>query len=137
MAVDAYPLSWPDNKPRTGFRMRSKFEQSLGRARDALLEELKLLHATHVIVSSNIPVCRDGLPYADAREPADPGVAVYFHYKGRQLCFACDKWMVVRDNLYAVAMTIGAIRGIARWGTGDMIAQAALLATFLMRARLA
>ncbi len=40
------------------------------------------------------------------------------------MCFACDKWDQVEDNLYAIAKTIEALRGIERWGTGDMVEQA-------------
>jgi len=55
------------------------------------------------------------------RQPDDPGVAIYFEYKKRQMCFACDRWRKVEDNLQAVAKTIEALRGVARWGTGDMM----------------
>ena len=34
---------------------------------------------------------------------------------------ACDKWDSIRDNLHAVAKTIEALRGIDRWGTGEMV----------------
>jgi DnaJ-domain-containing protein 1 len=40
------------------------------------------------------------------------------------MCFACDKWDQTYDNIYAVAKTIEALRGIERWGTGDMVEQA-------------
>lgn len=53
--------------------------------------------------------------------PRDPGVAVYFTYKGKQTCFACDRWDRIEHNLRAIFKTIEALRGIARWGTGDMM----------------
>ncbi len=40
------------------------------------------------------------------------------------MCFACDKWQDVYDNIYAIGKTIEALRGIERWGTGDMVEQA-------------
>jgi hypothetical protein len=40
------------------------------------------------------------------------------------MCFACDKWRDVYDNIYAIGKTIEALRGIERWGTGDMVEQA-------------
>jgi hypothetical protein len=67
---------------------------------------------------------QDGLPYANRRAPSDTGAAVYFSYKGRQMCFACDKWQDVYDNIYAISKTIEALRGIERWGAGDMVEQA-------------
>jgi len=67
---------------------------------------------------------RNRLPYAGQRQPDDKGVAVYFTYKDRQMCFACDVWDKVEDNIQAVRKTIEALRGIARWGTGDMMERA-------------
>jgi len=61
---------------------------------------------------------------ANQRTPEDPGVAVYFMHKKKQMCFACDKYKTVGDNLRAVALTIEALRGIKRWGTGDMMERA-------------
>lgn len=125
--AEAYPLYWPAGRPRTDRhrRARSKFETTFARARDELVRELKLLGARNVVLSTNIALRRDGLPLAGQRQPDDPGVAVYFSRttKGveRQLCFACDRWEKVEDNVWAVCKTIDALRGIARWGTGDMI----------------
>ena len=38
--------------------------------------------------------------------------AVYFTYKQKPMCFACDKWDQVHDNIYAIGKTIKALRGI-------------------------
>src|SRR5262249_50732597 len=54
----------------------------------------------------------------------DPGVAVYFKLRGKPMCFACDKWARIEDNVHAINKTIGALRGITRWGSGDMMMQA-------------
>lgn len=118
-----YPLTWPAGKPRTPAykRRHAPFKTTLSAARDELLNELKLLGATGVILSSNLRLRKDDLPYSDQREPEDGGVAVYFSYDGLACAFACDQWHKVRDNLRAVCLTINALRGIARWGTGDMV----------------
>lgn len=117
-----YPLSWPTGRPRTSFRTSSKFKvDSFTRVRDELLNELKLMQATGVILSSNLKLRQDGLPLAGQNQPNDPGVAVYFSRKGRQLCFACDQWRKIEENMQAIRHTINALRGIARWGTGDMV----------------
>ena len=68
----------------------------------------------------------DGLPYSNQTPPADKGVAVYFTHKKQAMCFACDRWDRVQDNIYAIAMTIQALRGIERWGSGSMVEQAFL-----------
>ena len=40
------------------------------------------------------------------------------------MVFACDKFRYTRDNIYAVAKTIEALRGIERWGASDMMERA-------------
>src|SRR5438045_3368924 len=88
--AEAFPLFWPDGRPRAARRERSAFKVAgFGRVRDELLNELKLLRASRVIISTNVPLRRDGLPLAGQPQPKDPGVAVYFTRGGRKLCFAC------------------------------------------------
>ena len=88
-------------------------------ARDGLLEELRLLGASRVLLSTNIELRLDGLPYANRRAPGDAGVAVYYTWKDDQYVFSCDRWERVGDNVQAIRKTIQALRGIERWGTGD------------------
>lgn len=122
--IENYPLYWPEGRPRTKFRIRSRFKQTFGAARDGMMAELSQLGAREVILSTNIPVRGDGLPYASAREPSDPAIAVYFNYKKRPMCFACDQYDLARDNIWAITLTIRAIRGIERWGSSDMMERA-------------
>lgn len=122
MDITRFPLCWPAGRPRAALRGRARFKTTFGRARDELLDELRQLKATNVILSTNCELSKfNGLPRADRRPPSDPGVAVYFEHKGRETCIACDKWCNVEDNLQAINHAINAIRGIARWGTGDMV----------------
>jgi hypothetical protein len=90
-------------------------------ARDAMFNEVKLLGGKSMVLSSNVPLRQDGKPYASFPRIDDPAVAVYFTYKEKQMCFACDRWTKVEDNIQAIRKTIEALRGIARWGTGDML----------------
>ena len=85
------------------------------------MRELERLGARKLILSTNIELRLDGLPYANRTEPQDRGAAVFFEHKGKQMAFGCDRWSKVGDNIHAIALTIGALRGIARWGTGDMM----------------
>lgn len=121
--TEAYPLYWPKERPRTPTwkRQRSRFQTGFGAAVRLVLDELRRLGASNSVVSTNVALRRDGLPLASAKRVDDTGVAVYFIYKNKQTCFACDRWDKVEDNIYAVAKTIEAMRGIARWGTGDML----------------
>lgn len=123
MTITAHPLSWPDSRPRTErwVRDRAKFRTSFTAAREDLVNELRLLGAKNVVISSNVPVRMDGLPYARYPEPDDPGVAVYFDLDGQPRCFAIDKWSTVKDNMKSIQKTIEAIRGIERWGSAEMM----------------
>lgn len=127
MTTEAYPLQWPTGRPRTERwrRERAKFDVTFTRARDNIVAEVGRLAGRHpdpqVVISTNIALRRDGLPLANQRQPDDPGVAVYFLYKKRQMSFACDRWEKIDHNMQAIAKTIEALRGIARWGTGDML----------------
>lgn len=122
--IEAFPLYWPEGRPRTKSRERSRFRPTFYIATRALFAELDRLGAREAILSTNVPLRGDGMPYASAKPPSDPGAAVYFRYKGQAMCFACDRWDRVADNVHAIRLTIGALRGVARWGTGDMMAAA-------------
>lgn len=126
MTVEAYPLQWPAGKPRASFPEASRFDRSrsLAVSLKGLLNEIRLLGGSLPVISTNIKLRLDGLPYSNQAQPRDKGVAVYFTLKKQPMCFACDRWDRVEDNLYAIAMTIGALRGIERWGSGSMVEQA-------------
>lgn len=121
----AFPLAWPDGHPRTEphMRQRARFKVTAGRARDDLVEELRRLGARYIVISTDVPLRRDGLPYAGG-DPEDTGVAVYFDLDGEQHVLPCDRWNTVGDNLQALAKTVEAMRGIERWGTGGMMRRA-------------
>ena len=125
--TETFPLSWPIGRDRTSsyLRKQAKFNTTPGRARDELLHELKLLGASNVVISSNVATYRRGgqdIMYADqSAAKEDPGVAVYYSWRGEQYALACDRWTTVKDNLQALNKTVEAIRGIERWGTGEMM----------------
>lgn len=139
-AIEAYPLSWPPGRDRTPAirRKRALFhkreerrwtnsegkytvnaERSVAQSVRALREEVERLGGTRLVISSNVELRRDGLPMSGRRQPEDPGAAAYFTFDNRPVAFACDRWDRVSDNLYAIAKTIEALRGIDRWGSGD------------------
>ncbi len=124
--MEAYPLQWPDYQQRTPHYkiQKSRFDTTFDIARKLVFNEIARLGGKNPILSTNIPLRKDGYPYASAREPDDRGVAVYFDYKGKSMVFACDKWQTTKENVKAVAKTIDAIRGIERWGSSEMMEQA-------------
>ena len=121
----AFPLAWPDGQPRTRWRETPKFRRAtFDTERRELTDELTRLCASSIVLSTNIQLRQDGHPYSGRRQPDDPGVAVYFRYKGESMVFACDKWKRIEHNIRAIMKTIEALRGIARWGSGDMMKRA-------------
>ncbi len=130
--IDAFPLQWPAGWKKTNSynRRTSKFtDKSFAVARDYLMAELKRFRAKNIILSTNIPLRKDGLPYSGYRQPDDTGVAVYFQleeWQGTKLVkkpmvFACDKWRKIEENIYAIFKTIEALRGVERWGSSDLM----------------
>lgn len=122
--IEAYPLYWPEGWKRCRVPHSSNFKSSFTSARDGLINEIKRLGGTKIILSTNIPLRIDGLPYASAREPENSGIAAYFKHKGKDMVFACDEYNKVWENMVAVRKTIEAIRGIERWNASDMLERA-------------
>lgn len=85
----------------------------------ALKIEMGRLGVESWILSSNVPRrVTDGAPYSNTRMQPDPGVAIYFKLDGKDLSLACDKWLRVECNAWALAKHIEALRGTDRWGVG-------------------
>lgn len=123
--VEAYPLHWPEGWKRTVSPDRSRFKTGFGDARKHLFDELARMGARSIILSTNIPLRNDGMPRANmVPDGRDHGVAVYFQRKERSMVFACDKFDRAHDNIYSIAKTIEALRGIERWGASDMMERA-------------
>lgn len=122
--IEAYPLQWPVGYPRSKSKEWSRFKCSFTSARDGILHEIRLLEGTRPVISTNIPIRKDGIPYSGFAQPKDTGVAVYFLLNGRDMVLACDRWIKIEDNLRAVEKAIEAMRGLDRWGVSDMLNRA-------------
>lgn len=120
--VEAYPLQWPPGWPRETKRNRARFgEWPIHKATVELKEEVRLLGGRNLVLSSNLILNNDGSPRSNQRQPEDPGVAVYFTLNGTQKCWPCDRWDRVEHNIRAIALSIGAIRGLDRWGSKSAV----------------
>lgn len=117
----AFPLSWPAGWQRSKSQGRSNFKTVLGEAISEVFRELNMLKAKSAVVSSNLPLKKDGLPMVVKGQPSDVGVAVYFFLNGRTQCIPCDRWSRVEDNMHAIGLSIGALRGLERWGAKEMV----------------
>jgi hypothetical protein len=142
MSDKRYPLCWPDGWQRTnpnhrkpaafrrasrktpdaqaigGYRWQPQRRVTMEEAVGELQDELRRLGASLPILSTNVRLRQDGIPYSAQKTPDDPGAAVYFKLKGMALALACDKWNRVEDNVVAIARHIEALRAQERWGVG-------------------
>ncbi len=123
----AYPLAWPLEYQRTAAHKRknSQFSQSMEKAQQFLRNETDKIGGKELIISTNLRVRQDGGLYAAdlIKLNDDPGVAIYFKYKGEPVSMCCDQYIRVWENIYALGKAIEALRGIERWGVSDFIAR--------------
>ena len=119
----ATPLQWPPGWTRTEHRTPSRFKAPVSKALSLLTEELRRLGGTGVVISTNLPLKSDGT-FRQDRDPVDPGAAVYFRRDDKDVVFACDQFDMVRENLYAIAKTIEAMRAIERYGASELMNRA-------------
>lgn len=122
----AYPLDWPLGYKRTQNRKSSTFKQTMDRAQRHLHEEVKRMGGTDLVVSTNLPVRNDGMIYSAYLDKRidDPGVAIFFKYKKKDVTMCCDKYYRVWENIYALANGIEALRGMDRWGVSEFLERA-------------
>lgn len=140
-SIQAYPLQWPMGWRRAKQRERARFSKqvrslnsyprsdkvTVAEGLRRVLGELSRMGipSWNVIVSTNVPVRNDGLPYSNAREPEDPGAAVYWRGKAeKRQCIAVDRYDRVADNLAAIAATLEAMRAIERHGGAEILDRA-------------
>lgn len=129
MITEAYPLQWPQGWKRTKSPTRSRFGEwnkkpSIAKASEKLRHEINLMGGKGLIVSSNLKLKKDGLPYSSQRQPEDCGVAAYFVWDNSQKVIACDSYDLCGCNLWAIAKTVEAMRGIDRWGCSEILNRA-------------
>lgn len=127
MSDQRYPLAWPAGWKRTppaerrsarfsSYRQRLEIREA-SRRLDSQMQKLK---ASAWLISSNAPLRGDGLPSQREVAPENSGVAVYFKLRGKDRVLACDRYNSLADNVQAIALHIGALRAIERYGVGDL-----------------
>ena len=135
--ITASPLTWPEGWKRTKVRKSSQFKTkksvgygfdniTIAKAVNFVLEELHRMGVPDfkVIISTDLKLRQDGLPISKQRKPEDVGAAVWWKEDGNQRVLALDKYERIADNIYAIGKTIEALRGIERWGSGEILERA-------------
>lgn len=121
-----YPLEWPLGYKRTANRVRSPFKITMEGAQRHLHNQVRLIRGSNLLISTNLRVRNDGGFYTDdmRRHLPDPGVAICFTYKGKEVTMCCDKYLTLGENLSALGRGIEALRGMERWGVSDFLDRA-------------
>ena len=144
----ASPLSWPPGWRRTpshrrtsakfgkGVEVRSQFSGNVYKQKRELTIEDGVqrirgelgrmgINLATVIISSDLRLRQDGLPYSNqATSKLDPGAAVYWRDGKDARCMAVDRYDRIADNLAAIAATIEAMRAIERHGGATILDRA-------------
>jgi hypothetical protein len=98
---------------------------NLARAAQTVFAAVRALGGRNLILSTNVPVRNDGLPYGSGvSEPQDRGAAVYFQYKDKPVTMACDRFFRVSQNVRALALSIECIRALQRYGASELMERA-------------
>lgn len=117
-----YPLQWLAQQKRTEKPQKARFgDRNIFTAGQHLVNELKRLGGKNTIISSNLETKSRGNGFYANQKVEDPGIVVYFDLKGKDKAMACDKWNKPEDNIWALYLSIQAIRGLERWGGSDFL----------------
>lgn len=117
-----YPLQWLPQQPRTKRPSRARFgNHSPSKAGDYLIDELNRLGAKNCVISSNLQQRARGNGFYVNQKVDDAGVVVYFQLKDQPKAMACDRWDKVEHNLWALYLSVSAIRGLERWGGSQFL----------------
>lgn len=117
-----YPLQWPPQQKRNNNPKRSRFgDVSIHQASEELFNELRLLGAKNLVISTNLQQKVRGGGFYSNQKVDDNGIAIYCQMNGANKVMACDKWDSIEHNIWALALSIGAIRGLERWGGSEFL----------------
>lgn len=108
---------WPGKAK--DYRKRAVFRAKYAARLDLLEKELNNLGGKDIVIQAYFEhreIRNDGWPRSSAR-PSAPGVIVSFrNRKNEQLSFPCDTYDEWEDNLYAIALSLEALRTVDRYG---------------------
>jgi hypothetical protein len=104
----------PTSQRLPGWQFKARWPSTI----ELLDLELRQLHARDIVLQLDLDerdLRRDGLPRANAR-PGHPGVILAFDSTQGPLQFACDTYQGWETNVRVIALTLQALRAVARYG---------------------
>jgi hypothetical protein len=100
-------------------RSRSTFKAGWDSTMKMLARELEHLGARDVMLAAGFnesEIRMDGMLRSNAREPLHPGVEVSFETAHGRLVYATDVCMFWQHNVRSIALGLGALRAVDRYG---------------------
>lgn len=111
--IEQWPGEYTKNRRKSGFRL------TWGKMLDKLENELEKLGAREIVLQGayqRADIRLDNRPRAGVR-PSHPGIILSFKTrKGEYLSFPCDTFDSHEHNVYAVALSLEALRAVDRYG---------------------
>lgn len=108
-----FPCRWPQGRPRSEEFEAGRFSVSYSKAVEDLKRECGLFGVVNPMLTVNY-----------AEQKGHPEAALWFVWRDSERVIACDRYTLREANVRAIGLTIEAMRGIERWGTGEILAQA-------------
>lgn len=112
------PLVWTD-KSTWDRRSRGTFKATWTSTLQLLERELLHLDARNVVIQAGFAehdIRIDGLPKANARQPAHPGIRISFDSIHGPLTYATDSCEYWQHNVRSIALGLEALRAVDRYG---------------------
>ncbi len=127
-----YPLQWPEGWKKTVpiARKLGHFQSSFTFAERELASVVKQIGGQTGSLIINCNHYLDELTPNEVNELtmdryiSSPEVVISFLRKNKEVIFACDKWLRLRDNLRALSCTIQALQKVSFWGAGEAMERA-------------
>ena len=111
-------VGWPGKATPHYSRKRAPFRVGYPERLNLLENELAKLSAKEIVIQAQFQakdIRNDGWPRSSAR-PSGPAIVVSFKGSKGPLCFPCDRYDSWEDNLYAIALSLEALRAVDRHG---------------------
>lgn len=110
---------WPGKATAQSQRRKAPFKAKASSRLDLLERELIHLGARDIVIQAYLrleDIRNDGWPRSTAR-PSCPGIILTFsNAKKEQFSYPCDSYLDWNDNLYAIALSLEALRAVDRYG---------------------
>lgn len=119
----SHPLHWPNGFPRTEKWEKSvnpsfKIGLSMQEALTFLYDELNELGATKAVLCTDYENIEQ--PRSIRRIGSDNGAALRIELNDRMYQMACDRWVAIEQNIYALHLALRNLRNIVLWGVGNV-----------------